>query len=223
LLDPDLATFIHALAQRNPGLLVITSREHLPSLVGEARRDLEDLARDTAVALLRQLQITGTDAELAAVCERFGCHDLSLDLVGRFLVRFHRNDIRRVDCIRDLHEADTETRDLRQRTAWRVLETYETWLARAQGADDPRELALLRLTGLFDRPAGADLLAALRAPLGGSYGAPASGRHPAPPSTRTDWPRPTRSQPALMWSGGRPRCSSGESRPTRSSTSPSTT
>ena len=153
LLDPDLATFIHALAQRNPGLLVITSREHLRGFVGNGRRDLEDLTRDTAVALLRRLQITGTDAELAAACERFGCHALSLDLVGRFLARFHRNDIRRIDCIRDL----------RQRTAWRVLETYESWLARAQGADDPRELALLRLTGLFDRPAGADLLAALRA------------------------------------------------------------
>ncbi|WP_295393032.1 hypothetical protein [uncultured Thiodictyon sp.] len=163
LLDPDLATFIHALAQRNPGLLVITSREHLRGFVGKDRRDLEDLARDTAVALLRQLQITGTDAELAAACERFGCHALSLDLVGRFLVRFHRKDIRRIDCIRDLHEADTETRDLRQRTAWRVLATYEEWLAKAKDDGDPQELAVLRLTGLFDRPAGADLLAALRA------------------------------------------------------------
>jgi len=168
LLDPELAAFIRTLAQRNPGLLVVTSREHLRDFVGasarHSRRELEDLTRDTAVALLRQLQIEGTDAELAAACERFGCHALSLALVGRFLVRFHRKDIRRIDCIRDLHQADAETRDQRQRTAWRVLETYESWLARAQGADDSRELALLRLSGLFDRPAGADLLAALCAP-----------------------------------------------------------
>src|SRR5262249_17332141 len=46
--------------------------------------------------------------------------------------------------------------------AFRVLKAYETWLA--GGEEGRRQLAILRLLGLFDRPADPGCLAALRQP-----------------------------------------------------------
>jgi hypothetical protein len=171
LLDPDLTDLIHALALLNPGLLLITSREHLPDLAGESARhrqyNLEDLTRDAAVTLLRSIEldgkrIIGTDEELSEASERFECHALSLTLLGTFLIRFHDGDIRRMDGIRDIRAADAATRHLRHRTVWRVLQAYEDWLGGAPGQDASLELAVLRLTGLFDRPVTGDLLDVLR-------------------------------------------------------------
>ncbi len=168
LLDPDLLDLILGLAQSNPGLCVLSSRQALADLDGlggraARREDLDDLPRAVAVSLLRKLQITGTDRELEDACEQFGCHALSLTLLGRFLFDAHHGDIRRIDRIRDLERADRLTREDRHRTAWKVLEAYEVWLSRARADGDPATLAVLRLTGLFDRVATADCLDALRA------------------------------------------------------------
>ncbi|MBX7212210.1 MAG: hypothetical protein K1X78_28140 [Verrucomicrobiaceae bacterium] len=167
LLDPDLRDLLAALAVSNPGLCLITSRQALTDLHSLRRtvhteHELEDLPVAIAIRLLRQLQIKGTDQELAEASEKFGCHALSLTLLGRYLCDAHDGDIRRLDRI-DLQRADTLTREDRHRTAWRILETYEHWLATAQADGNPKTLAVLRLTGLFDRTATADCLAALRA------------------------------------------------------------
>ena len=66
LLDPDLRDLILGLAQSNPGLCVLSSRQALTDLDGlgglaARREDLDDLPRAVAVRLLRRLQITGTD------------------------------------------------------------------------------------------------------------------------------------------------------------------
>ncbi len=168
LLDPDLRDLLLALAQSHPGLCVLSSRQALADLDGlggraARREDLDDLPRAVAVRLLRRLQITGTDRELEDACEKFGCHALSLTLLGRFLFDAHGGDIRRIDRIRDLEKADRLTREDRHRTAWKVMEAYEAWLSRAQADGNPATLAVLRLTGLFDRVATADCLDALRA------------------------------------------------------------
>jgi tetratricopeptide (TPR) repeat protein len=168
LLDPDLRDLILALAQSNPGLCVLSSRQALADLDGlgglaARREDLDDLPRAVAVRLLRRLQIAGTDQELEDACEKFGCHALSLTLLGRFLFDAHHGDVRRIDRIRDLEKADRLTREERHRTAWKVLEAYEAWLSRARADGEPATLAVLRLTGLFDRVATADCLDALRA------------------------------------------------------------
>ncbi len=56
-------------------------------------------------------------------------------------------------------EADLERQG---RSAFKVMIAYERWLQSA-GPERQRELALLRLTGLFDRPMSRDCLQALRA------------------------------------------------------------
>ncbi len=168
LLDPDLRDLVTSLAQANPGLCVVTSRQTLTDLDGlEGRaarhKDLDDLAKPIAIQLLRRMQITGTEEELAAACDRFGCHALSLTLLGRFLFDAHGGDIRKIDHVRDLHRADELTRQERHRTAWKVLAAYEEWLSGTNAAGDSQTLAVLRLTGLFDRTATPDCLRTLRA------------------------------------------------------------
>jgi len=167
LLDPDLRDLLAALAQSNPGLCLITSRQALTDIDGLRRKvyvshDLEDLPIEVAIKLLRQFDIRGRNDELSDACEKFRRHALSLTLLGRFLTDAHGGDIRRIDRI-DLQRADELTRPERHRSVWRILENYEAWLAKAQDDGSPKTLAVLRLTGLFDRTATADCLAALRA------------------------------------------------------------
>jgi hypothetical protein len=70
----------------------------------------------------------------------------------------HDRDIRHYKQVKFV-EADRERQG---RSAFKVMIAYERWLASA-GPERQRELALLRLTGLFDRPISADCLQALRA------------------------------------------------------------
>ena len=163
LLDPDLRDLLTALAASNPGLCLLTSRQPLADLDGlhgrTESKDLEGLSKHHAVQLLRKLLVTGSDQALADAVEKFDCHALSLTLLGRFLVDAHGGDIRRIDQVK-LHEADDETRPERHRTVWKVMSSYNDWLQTA--STQPETLAVLRLLGLFDRPATPDCLDALR-------------------------------------------------------------
>ena len=171
LLNQDMADLLRGLAARNPGLCVVTSRQPLTdlhSLVdGKAPEwRLDDLPIDIAVRhLQKQLagdlerELLNANEDLREACVEYGQHALSLTLLGHFLNVAHGGDIRRRDCI-DLEKADDQTKPGRRRNAWKVLEVYECWLASGEGR--PEDLAVLRLTGLFDRPARPDCLEALR-------------------------------------------------------------
>ncbi len=82
----------------------------------------------------------------------------TLQLLGRFIVDAypHDRDIRHYKQVK-LAEADRERHG---RSAFKVMIAYEKWLA-SGGQEQQRELAILRLTGLFDRPISADCLSAL--------------------------------------------------------------
>ena len=81
-------------------------------------------------------------------------HALALLLLGQYLRDVHRGDLQRRDRIRQL------TREERHGAhAKRVLEAYVHWFE-ADGHYLP-ELTLLRLVGLFDRPAPLGALDAL--------------------------------------------------------------
>jgi transcriptional regulator with XRE-family HTH domain len=162
LKDAALQTLLQTLVADNPGLCVVTTREHLKDI--EARptteeQKLDKLTKEAAVALLRHLQVVGTDAEMHAAWKDAGGHALTLQLLGRFLADAHGGDIRRYDQV-EWGEAEEDRRD--GRSAFKVMIAYEGWLA-AGGAEQQRELAILRLTGLFDRPMSNGCLGALRA------------------------------------------------------------
>ena len=162
--DEALAALLQGLAMDSPGLCVVTSHEPLKTLQtfipgGTVQEQhLNKLPKQAAIALLRHLRVVGTEEELVDTWEDVAGHALTLQLLGRYLADAHAGDIRRRQEVHLVH-ADRETGG---RTAMKVLAAYEKWLKSA-GPDRQRDLAVLRLTGLFDRPATPDCLAALRA------------------------------------------------------------
>jgi hypothetical protein len=161
LKDQALEALLLSLAADNPGLCVLTTREHLKNIENQATTEeqkLDKLVKGAAIALLRHLQVVGTDEELAAAWKDADGHALTLQLLGRFLADAHGGDIRHYKEVR-IEQADQERQG---RSAFKVMLAYERWLQSA-GPERQRELALLRLTGLFDRTISADCLEALRA------------------------------------------------------------
>jgi len=163
LKDPGLEALVQSLAADNPGLCIITTREHLKNveaLPTTAEKKLDQLLKEAAIALLRHLQITGTDEELESAWRDAGGHALTLQLLGRFIAdAYPDRDIRHY---KQVHFVEAEEERSQGRSAFKVMIAYEKWF-KASGPEQQRELAILRLTGLFDRPISADCLQALRA------------------------------------------------------------
>lgn len=117
------------------------------------------------MALLRAAGVRGAQPEFEQLVDEVQGHALSLHLLGSYLHDAHGGDIRLRDRI-DFAKVDAEQGG----HAFRVMDTYAGWFG-SMGADtdadaDTRQrgqtaLALLRLLGLFDRPADAGCLAAL--------------------------------------------------------------
>jgi hypothetical protein len=84
-------------------------------------------------------------------------HALTLSLLGGFLKRAFHGDIRQ----RDRVKFDKADERIDGGHAFRIMAAYEQWLL-SGGEEGRREVAVLRLMGLFDRPAAAGCLAALR-------------------------------------------------------------
>jgi tetratricopeptide (TPR) repeat protein len=159
LKDPGLAALLKGLAADNPGLCVVTTREHIADLYGfpstAPQVSLEELEVDAAIDLLRQLGVKGREIEMRAAAEEFQRHALTLTLLGNFLSRAHGGDVRKRREINLRRANKTQGGH-----AFRVIAAYTRWLGEGP------ELSILRLLGLFDRPAEAGALKALRsAPL----------------------------------------------------------
>jgi tetratricopeptide (TPR) repeat protein len=156
LKDPGLATFLKSLAAGNPGLCVVTTRERIADLEGfretAPQVDLEALSPEAGAELLRELGVEGRASELRAASVELGNHALAISLMGNYLKRACRGDIRRRKEV-DLGNAAERLGG----HALRVIRAYAQWLG------EGREVAVLRLLGLFDRPAAQEALAALRA------------------------------------------------------------
>jgi len=166
LKDPAIQALLRGLALRNAGLCVVTTREPLADVASYRNSVLREwhldrLSTTAGVALLKTLKVDGSAAELAAAVDEVSGHALTLNILGRFLVRAHGGDVRKRDRVR-LEKADAKVPESHGH-AFRVIATYETWLEAGGKEDHLRQLALLRLLGLFDRPAAAKCLAALRA------------------------------------------------------------
>jgi len=118
------------------------------------RRDLEHLSSDAGAKLLRALGAKGPEAELRRASDEFRGHCLALTLLGSYLTDAYKGNIRCRNEV-SVHLAD----DVRQGVhARRVMESYETWFGEGP------ELSVLRILGLFDRPADAKVLGALLKP-----------------------------------------------------------
>jgi len=96
--------------------------------------------------------------EYEKLVENVKGHALTLTLLGGFLKRAFHGDIRQRDRVK-FEKADEK---MDGGHAFRTMAAYEQWLLRDGGDEGRREVAVLRLMGLFDRPADAGCLAALR-------------------------------------------------------------
>ena len=115
------------------------------------RRELEQLSSDAGAKLLRALGVTGHEGELQSASDEFSGHSLALTLLGSYLTDAYGGDIR---CRKEVSEHLTH--DVRQGVhARKVMESYQTWFAEGP------ELSVLRILGLFDRPADEKAIGAL--------------------------------------------------------------
>jgi tetratricopeptide (TPR) repeat protein len=156
LKDPALQTLLRELARDNPGLCVLTTRlavDDLKELGGSVSKDLESLETQEGAEYLEHLGVKGTPEELRAVSREMGGHALALTLLGTYLAIGYDGDIRRRDLVPRL------TAEVKQGGhARRVMRAYEQWFEGKPEGD------ILRLMGLFDRPADADAIRVLREP-----------------------------------------------------------
>jgi serine/threonine protein kinase len=156
LREPSLQALLRELAAFNKGLCAITSRMPVADIADHERtsalrRDLEQLSSDAGAKLLLGLGVKGDEPELRNASEEFSGHCLALTLLGSYLSDAYNGDIR---CRSEV--SGRLVRDVRQGVhARKVMESYQIWFGEGP------EVSVLRMLGLFDRPADERALEAL--------------------------------------------------------------
>src|SRR5271165_2089607 len=159
LREPSLQALLRELAAFNTGLCVITTRIPVADIADREgtsalRRNLEQLSGDAGAKLLRALGVKGDEEELRTASDEFAGHCLALTLLGSYLTDAYNGDIRRREEVSKRLAHDVR----RGFHARKVMESYQTWFG------EGRELSVLRMLGLFDRPADEKALGALLKP-----------------------------------------------------------
>ncbi len=175
LKDQAIEALLKGLAAQNAGLCVVTTRERVPDIQQHYGRTAADLAltalTDLAGAALLHhhgatragaVEIKRDDRELQTASREVRGHGLTLRLLGQYLRLVEGGDILKRGTVR-LADAEREYQNDATRPyghAFKAMEAYEQWFQR-EGERGQRQLAVLRLLGLFDRPASKDCLDAL--------------------------------------------------------------
>jgi serine/threonine protein kinase/tetratricopeptide (TPR) repeat protein len=154
--EPSLQALLRELAAFNMGLCVISTRTPVADIADHEctsalRRELEQLSSDAGAKLLRALGVKGDEAELQSASEEFGGHCLALTLLGSYLTDAFNGDVRFRKEV-----SERLAHDVRQGVhAQKVMESYRNWFGEGP------ELSVLRMLGLFDRPADEKALKAI--------------------------------------------------------------
>ena len=159
LKDSGLEVLLYELAKDNPGLCLITTREEVTDLwleKGELSVEQYDLDKISAIAgraLLRVSGIAGEDDELEQTVRDFGQHAYAIKLLGSFLKQEGEPHIRRAAEIPDRPDIEEK----HGKHPRRVMAAFAQHFGKNPKAN------ILAMLGLFDRPADADCIGALRA------------------------------------------------------------
>ena len=171
--DPSLATLLKELADGMHGLCVVTSRVALTELRdrGDAvqHRALDRLDETAGVALLDAIGVRGGKRALEEAVTAYRGHALALNLLGTYLTRAWSGSVRRRDRVPRIEAVEGGE------PAKAVMVAYERWFEAGKPATwwqrlrlrfrppvPGPEVAILRLMGLFDRPAEPEAIAAVR-------------------------------------------------------------
>jgi hypothetical protein len=176
LKDAAIEALLKGLSAQNAGLCVVTTREKIPDIQQHYGRTADDFAltplteiagaallHDRGATRAGAREIPPDDKELQTASREVHGHGLTLQLLGKYLRLVENGDILKRDTIR-LADADREYQNDDTRPyghAFKAMEAYEKWFER-EGTQGQRQLAVLRLLGLFDRPASKSCLDALR-------------------------------------------------------------
>ncbi|MDJ0707048.1 MAG: TIR domain-containing protein [Leptolyngbyaceae cyanobacterium MO_188.B28] len=180
LTDPTLKALLRGLADRNSGLCLITTREAVVELESvpqptHIKVDLMTLEPGSGAKLLRKYKVTGTQEELEQASADYEGHALALILLGTYLRDRYGGDIwARNRVALGASAADGNALDMAEllkgkermaRHARKVIQSYVVWFERDEDADAVSRAAvtILRLMGLFNRPADSGCLEVLRA------------------------------------------------------------
>ncbi|MEE8524515.1 MAG: TIR domain-containing protein, partial [Thermoanaerobaculia bacterium] len=157
LKDPAVTALLRVLATRNSGLCVITSRlsvSDLEDCYGSTvlEINLRHVEPEAGAMILKAQGARGDETQLRQASTEFDGHCLALTILGSYLADAFDGDILRRTEVGPLMEADRHGGQAR-----RIMASYEALL-------EENQRAVLRLLGLFDRPADAPAIAALRQP-----------------------------------------------------------
>ncbi len=157
LKEPSLQSLLRTLGRQNRGLCILSTRLAVADLVefeGTTMRrlELENLSPKAGAAYLKKLGVEGTPQELRQASRDFGGHALALGLLGNYLKVVCQGDVRKRDTIGALLDEEKKGGHAR-----RVMRSYARYF------EGQPEGAILRLMGLFDRPADGPAIEVLKA------------------------------------------------------------
>lgn len=155
--DPALKTLLRELANYNAGLCIITTRMEVDDIkewneTSVQNIPLEHLSDEAGAELLKHSGVKGKEDELKQAVHEYEGHALALTLLGSYLKVVYDGEISQRIKISKLMSEPRQGKH-----AMRVMASYEKWF------EGRPELEILRIIGLFDRPADAGAINALRA------------------------------------------------------------
>jgi tetratricopeptide (TPR) repeat protein len=153
--DNALAMLVTELAKENNGLCVITTREDIPELARYAQTvkvvNLDQISDEAGRELLKVRGIQGTDEQLEQATQNFGNHALAINLLASYLHGITGHHISNAAKIADIDVPVEKGRHPR-----RVMEAFDKRFGKGVKAE------ILRIMGLFDRPAEIAAIDAVR-------------------------------------------------------------
>ncbi len=154
--DRAISYFLKELAHHNPGLCIITTRLDVDDLRDDIHSsvkviELDRLSVEAGSNLLKNLGVKGMFDELDKAVDDLKGHALGLTLLGQYVVDVYDGDIRKRDLIPKLMDDDEYGEH-----AKKVMDAYEIWF------EGKPEQDIIRIMGLFDRPAPMGAIDALR-------------------------------------------------------------
>jgi tetratricopeptide (TPR) repeat protein len=162
LRDPGMRRLLTELLVSPNCFALVTTRVDLGDLSGDSQPEVQrlrlpPLPTPDAVDFLRHLGVRGKDSEIETAVKDCRGHALTLSLLGRYLATVHGGAVSKRNLVTGLDQLDEATAT-GERSVGAIMQHYEQEYAvrqsevdrRAKVSTATRQLALLRLFGLFD-------------------------------------------------------------------------